>query len=247
MAASQYMRQQSVKKKTFMAALKHNKREIQSERGSNSNIDPLRSHLNYSLSGVRTAKEIAEHAKKLQDEGKVTNHRSDRVEAVEIVFSLPVNFAGDHKAFFLDCLAWVQRHFHAPLLAFDVHLDEAAKHAHCLLLPLVNGDMNGSEILGKRNAIKQRQASFFKEVAGPHGLLPPKEKPKGVHKANLEHAVLMELQRDAAMKSKVWPVIRDDIHANPTAYAERLGISIKKPHQPNKDAASIMIKPQKSY
>jgi len=43
------------------------------------------------------------------------------------------------------------------LLSFDVYLDESAPHVHALILPLLNGKMNGNEIMDGKGNKSSRQ------------------------------------------------------------------------------------------
>src|SRR5690554_3976975 len=111
----------------IVAALKHNRREIQQERGAGGHIDAERICLNYALYGDGQAKDIALHAKNARLQAGIEVPRKNAVMAVEIIFSLSTHWLQkDTKPYFEACLDWVQRNMKGILLAFDVHLDESA-------------------------------------------------------------------------------------------------------------------------
>ena len=117
----------------LLAALRHNKRAIQAERGADSHIDSSRIHLNYCLLGDEAPEVISKAADALLE--KATGKRKDNVQAIECLFSLPLSASKDTGAFFKACANWVEGHFGGMLMSFDVHLDETYPHAHALILP----------------------------------------------------------------------------------------------------------------
>jgi hypothetical protein len=150
MAASHFFRMGKVKGKAgILNAAKHNKRTLQAERGAGANIDALRTSLNYSLTDQATAEQVDRTAKVLMVQAGIDKTRINQVMALEIIFSLPIKrHKQDTRPFFHDCMDWTKQNIPGVLLSFDVHLDESAPHAHALILPLVDGKMNGHKIMG---------------------------------------------------------------------------------------------------
>ena len=107
MASSHLIRLGSIKGKNgVLEALKHNKRELQAERGADAHIDAIRTPLNYCLAGDYLPKEIATHAKVQMLKAGIDTPRINGVMAVEVLFSLPIDrHQQDTKPFFADCLA----------------------------------------------------------------------------------------------------------------------------------------------
>ena len=139
MAASGFMR---LKKLTsanhVLVASKHNKRAIQAERGAGGSIDASRSHLNFVIAGELTPEAVAERAKQLMEAAGIVKLRKTAVRAIEVIFSLPLNVAIEHRAYFTDCVEWATAQFGGRdnILSADVHLDEAAPHCHVLHTPI---------------------------------------------------------------------------------------------------------------
>lgn len=226
-----------------LVALKHNKRTLQNERGASANIDVTRSSLNYSLASGNTPEAIAIHAKVQMLKAGIEKPRKDCVRAVEILFSLPIDrHKQDTKPFFTDCLNWTQQTFSGELLSFDVHLDEAAPHAHALILPLIDGKMQGRDMVGNTGNLIRLINKFHADVAKRYGLSRSENKrlTQGDKQA-IEKQVLMRLQNDPVRQSCVWACVRDDIHNDPLPYAQMLSIKLaENKHGKAKSFVAIM-------
>ncbi|MFW5431252.1 MAG: plasmid recombination protein [Methylophilaceae bacterium] len=231
MASSHLLRLGTIKGKSgVLDALKHNKRTLQAERGANANIDVSRTPLNYSLTECATPKDIAINAKVSMLQAGIETPRINQVMAVEVVFSLPIErHSQDTTSFFMDSKNWLLKTFAGELLSFDVHLDESAPHAHALILPLIDGKMQGSRIMGGKGNLMRLINLFHKEVAHTYGLSKgDRKRLNAMDKQKLERLVLSRLRGDAAMQSPVWACIRDAIHSDPMPYAQLLSISLDK-------------------
>ena len=228
MSTSHFIRLGKIKAKNgVLVALKHNKRTLQAEHGTGSNIDFNRTPSNYALAGLDTPENIAKHARKLMFEAGIEKTRANGVMAVEIIFSLPINRHNqDTSTFFTSCHDWVMTNIDGVLLSFDIHLDEAAPHAHAIILPLINGRMQGSTLVGGTGNLKRLINLFHQEVGCHFGLS------RGVNKKLnpldrkcLTKDVLFELRSDPAMESAIWSIIRDLIEEQPLRFAQLLSIS----------------------
>ncbi|TCV85872.1 MobV family relaxase [Sulfurirhabdus autotrophica] len=242
MAASQLLRIGKLKGSgRLLVAAKHNRRTIQAELGADSHIDATRSCLNYSLVGAETPALIASQAKDLMLNAEISKLRKDAVQGIEIIFSLPpAKHQEDTRQFFYDCMTWTCKHFGGVILSFDVHLDEAAPHAHALILPLENGRMIGSDMVGNRKHLRALQDSFYIHVASKHGLRKPNRKLLGFAKTDTEQAILNHLKNDSVMLSACWPLVRDLVHQDPFPFAELLGIKPARKRD-NRTFTQIMI------
>ena len=241
MAASQLLRLGTIKGKNgVLAALRHNKRELQTERGAGANINVTRTSLNYCLAGESTPSNIATHAKVQMLQAGIDTPRKNGVMAVEVVFSLPIDrHQQDTNPFFADCLAWLNKTFAGELLSFDVHLDESAPHAHALILPLIDGKMQGNKLMGGTGNLMRLINLFHKEVARHYGLSRADYKRLSANdKQSIEQLVLARLQGDNVLKSRVWPCVRDAIHKDPQPWAQLLGID--KPKAGSKPVKSFV-------
>lgn len=229
MSGAAFLRVEKLKVGGIIAlAARHNKRTIQAEIGAAGSIDPTRSHLNYGLAGPSTAEAVAQLANDLMTAADVVKLRKDAVRGIEAVFSLPVGTALDTRAYFTDCLAWAAAYFGgmANILSFDVHLDEAAPHAHALILPMVNGRMDGSAMVGARSKLLAMQSQFHDRVAKKYGLRKAFSKLMGEAKERAAAQVLAHLREtgDASLQSLAWPSIRGCIEADPAPFLLALGM-----------------------
>lgn len=210
------------KKGGVLEALKHNKRELPKD----AHIDADRTPLNYCLVGNDTPANIATHAKVQMVKAGIDTPRKNAVLAVEVLFSLPIDrHHQDTKPFFADCHQWVLNTFAGELLSFDVHLDESASHAHAIILPLIDGKMQGSELKGNKGNLRRLNDKFHKEIGSRYGLSMPVIKLlKSEDKATIVRKVLTRLKGDKIMQSSVWPCVKDLIHKDPLPFAQMLSI-----------------------
>jgi len=209
-----------------LKALKHNKRVLPPDE----HIDVTRTPLNYCLAGKDTPANIATHAKVQMVRAGIDKPRKNGVMGVEIIFSLPIDrHQQDTKPFFADCHSWVLKTFAGELLSFDIHLDESAPHAHAVLLPLIDGKMQGNSLMGGTGNLMRLINLFHKEIAHRYGLSKSDRKRLNLaDKATIELEVLTRLKADNVMKSSVWACVRDAIHKDPLPFAQTLSIELEK-------------------
>jgi hypothetical protein len=150
--------------------LKHNLRQIPRELGENRQIDPTRCKLNQNLVGGSdpscminevTANIVASTGKKL---------RSNGVLALEYVISLRANTSVDINGYFPEVIEWLEDYLGCPIISAIVHLDEGSPHMHVVVLPLRNGRMMGSAIVGYKGDLAALKQSHYKSVGQRFGL-----------------------------------------------------------------------------
>ena len=214
-------------------AASHNRRTIAAEIGAAGHIDASRCHLNVTLEGESTPQAVADMAQSLMRAAGTPTLRRDAVRAIEAVFSLPVGAAVDHANYFKNCTEWAREKF-GPVLSADAHHDEAAPHLHVLCLPLVNGRMVGSDLVGGPSKLRQMQTEFHTQVAAAFGLRRGATRQSKTARASAAAGILAYLNvvADPALKSALWSAIRDAIERDPGRFAESLGF------ERNKESAS---------
>lgn len=151
-------------------AARHNLREIAREIGGYGGIDGRRVHLNQVLRGATTADGVASAAQALLDGAGITKPRKNAVLGIEVIVSLRPASRVNQEAFFADSLAWLDAHFRCPLISAVLHLDEEAPHFHALIVPLADGCLRGSDLVGGKFKMLALQNSFHEVVGKPHGL-----------------------------------------------------------------------------
>jgi hypothetical protein len=209
-------------------SLSHNKRTLQAENGSEGHIDESKSILNYSLTEQQSPDVISRHAKSQMALAGIYPPRKNCVMGVEVIFSLPVSRHGqESRPFFEECFEWVKKVFACEVLSFDVHLDESAPHAHAIILPLIDGKMQGNKLVGNKWNLNRIVKSFLDEVGSKFELCSVRKKSLTVkEKLKIAKKILRRLKYDPATESIVWPCINQLIRNNPTPFAEILDILI---------------------
>ena len=187
----------------LLVAVEHNKRTMYAQ-----GVDPMgkvdrdRSHLNYSLGGAAEPRGVVDLWKQLREAAGIFKpKRKDEMSAIEVVFSLPHGAERliDLRSYFADCTAFACRRFgsgHASLLCSVVHLDQDQPHCHVLVLPLVDGKMQGAAVFygtsktgGEPRTYRHHLQAFFTEVASNYGLKKAKPKLAGPAKKAAAKAV----------------------------------------------------------
>ena len=224
-------------------AARHNRRVIQAETGAAGSIDPTRSRLNETLYGPLTADGVGQLAKDLMQTAGVARFRKDSVLGLEFVFSLPSDHLIDGRAYFADCATWIANQYGGVqnILSVDIHRDEGAPHCHVLLLPLLNGKLAGSDMVGGKQKLMAMHKHFHDAVASRYGLHQAPARLTGASKQTGAAAVLAKLKStsDAALQSKVWATVRDAIENNPGPWLLALGIEIDVVKKPLRTMAQI--------
>lgn len=209
-------------------AARHNLREIQAEQGARSHIDASRIKNNVMLSGPRTAREVQAQAGAILAAAKIdaSKLRRDHCQAIEVLFSLSPSATQDTVAFFRRCLDWITGEMRLPVLSAVVHLDEAAPHAHVLLLPMRGDQHVGNKPIASA-ALRALRESFFAGVAGPAGLKRPGAKMTGMVKRLAVTAALSACKAQGIPEKLgvLWPILSATIERDPTQTVRALQIS----------------------
>jgi hypothetical protein len=221
---------------SLSAAIQHNKRTLND--ASSSSINASRSHLNYSLFGLTASpEEVVSLSKSIMAASGYQPKRKDSAICIEGVYSLrtvPTEF--DMNDYFRADAEWQTKRFGGTLIAADVHLDEEHPHCHVVVqLPMVNGGMSGSNMLGDRVKLNEHKQDFFISVATKFGLRMPPKLTASERKVLLKriHEYLRSVA-DPVMVSCLWPWVSCYIERDPLSAAEALGIQIEPAAKPSK-------------
>ena len=210
----------------ILNVMRHNARELQAEIGvgTDSGIDASRIHLNVTLHGPATADGVASAARDAMREHGIVAPRKNATLGIEIVASLPAGLVIDHLAYFRDTMAWAQQHYRVPLLSAIVHNDESCPHLHLVLLPVRDGKLVGSELLGNRATMKAMQKDFHEQVAKQYGLRMPAAKTR----------------HSAAQRAAGIALLRDTLQAN-SGLTERAIDALLVPHAKNPEPLLVAL------
>ncbi len=218
---------------SLMEAARHNLREIPV-----GHIDAQRMGGNVIMAGPPAAAQVQAQADALLASVDTSKLRRDHVQAVEVVFSLPLNTGIDVGAYFAGCLEWLRVALPLHVMSAVAHHDEAAPHAHVLLLPVVDGKHIGGALL-KLAELKRLRESFFQQVAGPAGLKRDRAKVRGNVKAWAVAAVLRECQSRGLPDGMgpLWPILKAAIERDPTPAMKSLCLDVNALRPPDDVAA----------
>lgn len=210
----------------ILNVMRHNARELQAEIGvgAESGIDASRIHLNVTLHGAATADGVASAARDAMREHGIVAPRKNATLGIEIVASLPAGLLIDHLAYFRDTAVWAQQHYRVPLLSAIVHNDESSPHLHLVLLPVRDGKLVGSELLGNRATMKAMQKDFHEQVAKQYGLRMPAAKKR----------------HSAAQRAAGIALLRDSLQAN-SGLTERTIEALLVPHAKNPEPLLVAL------
>lgn len=232
------------------AAARHNLREIQAEMGADSHIDPRRTSQNVILRGAVLAVEVAREAAARMAAAKVEQFRKlrkDAVRGLEIIFSLPPSSGIAERDFFTDAVAWAEGFYELPILSAVIHNDEAAPHCHVIMLPLFNGRMVGSKMMGNRSRLLAMQADFFEKVGQRYGLgrqTPAKQYSRAA-RVKAAEVVVNDLRKNPKRLDDpaIRDAVRDALAENPMPAMGALGFEMPQAKAPKpKTFAGIMTK-----
>ena len=191
-------------------AARHNLREFQAKKGEDSHINSLKTSQNVILRGVDSATKVAANAVSLIRQAKlITPVKSNTVLGLEILFSLPPSSGISEQKYFTDSVCWAEGFFKIPILSAVIHNDESAPHCHVIMLPLLDGRMSGSALMGNKLRLIEILDDFHAKVGQMYGLR------RGMHEKTYSRAaiasaadgVINELRRSP---NKLYdPAIRD--------------------------------------
>lgn len=199
-------------------------------------------HLNESIKGATTPEGVKELAKSLMDKAGIKTLRKDAVLGIECLFSLPSDHGIDEIAYFQECTQWIQIQFACHVLSADIHRDESCPHCHVLLLPMVNGKMIGSKLMGYKKNLSSLQEVFYENVSKRYGLERP---PKALNNAQRKKTAMDVINhlvqtQDPVTKSNHWPSFVEVIYKFPIGFAKAIGIEISMIYsRPMKTMAQI--------
>jgi hypothetical protein len=220
-------------KNIIQVAAKHNCRELAAEIGitADSHIDPNRIRHNIILRGADTAAGIAGTAQSLMDNAQVKPLRKDAVRALEIIFSLHAESTIAHRTYFEDATRWAENYFNVPVISSIIHLDEAAPHCHVILLPLINGRMVGSDLMGSRSKIVAHQSNFHDKVGKCYWLarMTIKKRLSASIRREAVELAFNALEVNSGLNSGIIRVLIEPHQANPAPLLEALNLNMPTP------------------
>jgi len=209
-------------------AAMHNLREIAAEIGAYGRIDAARISQNYTLRGPETSEAVVSCRNALLNDAGIKKLKSNAVEGLEVLFTWPLQDRECPPQYFEDCTQWAAEHFAVPVLSSVVHLDESTPHCHVLMLPIVNGRMNGSALFGTRLRLAMHLDAFYREVGAKYGIVrkPPELKLSAFARNYVIQKAQMMLNAISGLTEETVEVILAPHRRNPLRLAEHLNIAL---------------------
>ncbi len=208
-----------------LIAARHNLRELPLA----PNMVAGKQVLNYVLQGASSAVAVQTSYEAVLAKHGISKLRKDAVRLIEALVSLPVGVNDPSHQYFEAALRWLTNEFgKANILSAVIHKDEAAQHMHVLVIPLIEGRMRGSDLMGGPGVVRDRHARFVASMQRPWAQLGVSVvQPLRLRKAAMAQEVLayLKLTDDPMWKSSVAQVIRDGIEGNPKPFYLTLGLS----------------------
>lgn len=199
--------------KHLLIALQHNLRE---KVNLGCGIDLSKTKLNYNLGFAGNSQSKLDMCNRLISEAGI-KLRKDAVFAVELMISIST-WDTDHEAIFNEIFEWAQKYYDVPIISFDVHMDESFPHCHLLLLPLVNGRMNGSKLVGYKTKLAMMKKSIENSVTKFYGILSSSKRDLTTSNFELANKIIERLDEDPIKSSVLWTIVEQLIYKNPKLF-----------------------------
>ena len=211
-----------------------------------SHIDPTKTKNNIILRGKITSKDVSLEVQTLLQSINVKKWRKDTISAIELIFSIPCDSVVDPRDYFTEATKWADDFFRVPLVSSVIHLDEDAPHCHVILVPIVDGRLRGSEVMGNPKRIFAMQEDFHRKVSMKYGFdrkVRQKRFSRTVRRAAIELAFKF-LEANSGLQTQIVRTLVEAHFNNPVPL---LGVlNLKMPTPAIKGTfASIMTKPTK--
>lgn len=224
-----------------LAAARHNLRELP----LTPNITAGKQEANQIVWGELTANAVNEAYKAMLIAAGIGKLRVDAVRLIECVISLPVGNSDPGGLYFRAALAWIRQTFGQDnILSAVIHNDESAQHMHVLVVPLVEGHMRGSDLLGGPHHIGALLRSFEQAIQPAWEKLGLCTKhcasPDQIASETLAY---LQRIRDPMWESKVAPIIRACIEDNPEPFYQMLGCPATAPSAQRRKEDSLLPPP----
>jgi hypothetical protein len=215
----------------LLGAAAHNLRDSPLGKGVPEHIDPSRICLNVVLEGASKAIGVEQAAEVLW-EGIKRPSRKDRVQAIEVIFSVRSGVKpkghDDLQHYFESCLSWLKRQgMPMPVVSAVIHFDEGHPHMHVLMLPIQGGGYVGGKPIA-RERLKALNDTFFNDVAGPAGFARAQAKFVGHLKRRGIDAVMTRFE-DMGVPDRCgagWAPIKAGIERDPTPFVIAFDIDL---------------------
>lgn len=210
-------------------AASHNLRDLYQNIPTPPSINSKLTSSNVILRGGKASREVVLNSDEVLRQFNIQKIRKNAVRCIEIVFSLPSNTSINKIDFFDECVDWAEKYFSVEkcVISAVVHFDQANPHCHLLFLPIRNGLMRGSAMVGGRGSLKAMHGSFEATVTQKYMGRSTLNRPTRAKKRQLVTQVLKAIRQrsDAVLASCIWSEVSQAIEKDPLPFHESLGLS----------------------
>ncbi len=208
-------------------ALKHNHRQIPRELGENRHIDSSKCCLNRVLAGSSDPAQVVRDTEAMIVGSTGKKLRRNGVLALEYLVSLRSGTAVDIDQYFPAVVDWLEDYLGCPIISAVVHLDEANPHMHVLVLPLRNGRMMGSELVGYKGDLAALKQSHHKCVGQRFGMQMAESIPRYMrHELSRQVVQAIWASKDLLDQPIIRSALVNVIQINPHELMAILGIEL---------------------
>ena len=208
---------------------------------SNKQIDPERTHLNYSIidreNALQYTNERIEQSKHLT--------RDNIVQLVAFTVTIPKDYNGDDRTFFVNTTNFIIKDFGRDNIAYaEVHLDETNPHLHIGIIPITQDNrLCAKDLIDKPylTHFHDRLQDYIREKDPQHTINIQRDKEEREHKTkNLEMREYKIQQKEKELNERENKINErnkiidkeEKYHSLIDLYCEREGMTI---HQYNHD------------
>jgi len=220
-------------RQTLSKAEAHNTRKIPIEFESFNHIDPSKIHLNHELVSLddeslqeRVIRLITESGISL---GSGRYRRPNKGLAIEWLFTVTPGFVCDYISLYSSCLQWLRDQLpNCPVAHAIIHFDESDPHMHVVVIPIHQGRLPSSKILGFKGMSRARANDLYEKVGKGFGLSHPSRLSGAAKKLAAEMTIKVCEKFDYRNTlGRLWQPFVMAIQARPEPFMDALGISMR--------------------
>ena len=155
--------------------------------------------------------------------------RTDRNWGLEYVFTVTDGFKADFEQFYKDCLeVFRETVLEAPIMHAVIHYDEGTPHMHVIILPITEGRLDGTAVMGYTEKSALRNIFLFDRLSEKYNL----SFPVYLNKAAKKQAAELVLKEIGNMPSEaigrlLEMPIEQAVYARPEPFMHVMGIDVR--------------------
>lgn len=219
-------------KQSLAKADAHNNRMIPIELGAFGHINPDKVALNQQIVSLHNESLESKVLSLIRGAGidvsKGAYKRQDKGLAIEWMFTVTPGFNCNFSDLYIDCLHWLKNVFpECPVAHAVIHFDEDDPHLHVIMVPIKEGKMPASRILGFKGSSRSRENDIYEQVGKKYGLSYPLNLKGAVKRYASDVAIgACEKLPYRNVLTPLWKPLVMAIKSRPEPFLEALGIGV---------------------